>query len=218
MGHQYQACRAARGGLRLAPPWHPRPCPRIGRQRQHTAGRPTPVPAGSPWAPPPTLPPPVAHLLRRALCVLLPSRPPPQALALGQHIRSLGPTFRADAVVISPLTRALETAAGAFGVGPWQRSDPQPPFMVEQVGLGAGPLQAVGGPAREGRLPPPLAGAVGGAWQRAAGVRAHGVLRLLCTTLLRIRHQLTSGHGSMATWQARSVQHLTNEASWCVCP
>lgn len=56
-----------------------------------------------------------------------------QALALGQHIRSLGPTFRADAVVISPLTRALETAAGAFGVGPWQRSDPQPPFMVEQT-------------------------------------------------------------------------------------
>lgn len=59
-----------------------------------------------------------------------------QARALGKHIRTLGPAFRADAVIVSPLTRTLETAAGVFGAGPWQSGDPQPPLMREQVGRG----------------------------------------------------------------------------------
>lgn len=35
-----------------------------------------------------------------------------QAAALGRHIRGLGAEFRADAVVVSPLTRTLETVGG----------------------------------------------------------------------------------------------------------
>ncbi|PRW45389.1 phosphoglycerate mutase 1 isoform X2 [Chlorella sorokiniana] len=58
-----------------------------------------------------------------------------QARALGKHIRALGPAFRADAVIVSPLTRTLETAAGVFGAGPWQSGDPQPPFMLEQTAV-----------------------------------------------------------------------------------
>lgn len=40
-----------------------------------------------------------------------------QAAALRRHIQGL-PGFRADLVVVSPLTRTLETAAGVFGGGP----------------------------------------------------------------------------------------------------
>lgn len=42
-----------------------------------------------------------------------------QAHALGRHIHAMGAAFRADVVVVSPLTRTLETAAAAFGRGPW---------------------------------------------------------------------------------------------------
>ena len=42
-----------------------------------------------------------------------------QALALRAHLAGLGPAFRPGLVVVSPLTRTLETAAGVFGA-PWQ--------------------------------------------------------------------------------------------------
>ncbi|KAI7841457.1 hypothetical protein COHA_004852 [Chlorella ohadii] len=58
-----------------------------------------------------------------------------QARALGKHIRALGPAFRADAIIVSPLTRTLETAAGVFGQGAWQSGDPQPPLMLEQTAV-----------------------------------------------------------------------------------
>jgi phosphohistidine phosphatase SixA len=57
-----------------------------------------------------------------------------QAWALNWHIKQLGSRFRVDAVVVSPLTRTLETAAGVFGSGPWREgSNSQPPLMLEQV-------------------------------------------------------------------------------------
>lgn len=55
-----------------------------------------------------------------------------QAHALRGHLRSLGPAFRADVVVISPLTRTLETAAGAFGTGKWCLGDAGRAFMLPQ--------------------------------------------------------------------------------------
>jgi hypothetical protein len=36
-------------------------------------------------------------------------------------------------VIVSPLTRTLETAAGVFGAGAWQEGEQQPPLMLEQV-------------------------------------------------------------------------------------
>lgn len=74
---------------------------------------------------------PTCLLDRASPCLASCSR---QARALGKHIRALGPAFRADAIIVSPLTRTLETAAGVFGAGPWQSGDPQPPLMREQVG------------------------------------------------------------------------------------
>ncbi|KAI3425092.1 hypothetical protein D9Q98_008470 [Chlorella vulgaris] len=57
-----------------------------------------------------------------------------QAWALNWHIKQLGSRFRVDAVVVSPLTRTLETAAGVFGSGPWREgSNSQPPLMLEQT-------------------------------------------------------------------------------------
>lgn len=62
-----------------------------------------------------------------------------QAAALRRHIQQLGPAFRADVVVISPLTRTLETAAGVFGSGPWGPGDPGTPFMLPQGGINQAP-------------------------------------------------------------------------------
>ena len=56
-----------------------------------------------------------------------------QAWALNSHIRALGTAFCADLVVVSPLVRTLETAAGVFGAGRWQADEPQPPLMLVQV-------------------------------------------------------------------------------------
>jgi hypothetical protein len=39
-----------------------------------------------------------------------------RAHALGQHVKSLG--IKPQVVIVSPLTRALQTAAAAFGGGP----------------------------------------------------------------------------------------------------
>lgn len=63
-----------------------------------------------------------------------------QALVLNKHIQGLGSSFRVDAVVVSPLTRTLETAAGVFGRGRWPEGDTQPPLMVAQVRVEAGSL------------------------------------------------------------------------------
>lgn len=92
-----------------------------------------------------------------------------QARALGKHIRALGPAFRAEAVIVSPLTRTLETAAGVFGAGPWQSGDPQPPLMREQVG---------------GTGQPPASSFVQGWW----GAHAGGKM-LVCVKRM-LRHHL----------------------------
>jgi hypothetical protein len=63
-----------------------------------------------------------------------------QALALNKHIQGLGSGFQVDAVVVSPLTRTLETAAGVFGRGRWQEGDAQLPLMVAQVRVEGGSL------------------------------------------------------------------------------
>ena len=52
-----------------------------------------------------------------------------QAHALRDHIAALPEPLRVDAVIVSPLSRALETAAGAFGGGAW-RADDGPPLMA----------------------------------------------------------------------------------------
>ncbi|KAL4853906.1 Phosphoglycerate mutase-like protein [Chlorella vulgaris] len=75
----------------------------------------------------------IVHLIRHGqasmtLCWVM------QAWALNWHIKQLGSRFRVDAVVVSPLTRTLETAAGVFGSGPWREgSSSQPPLMLEQT-------------------------------------------------------------------------------------
>lgn len=58
-----------------------------------------------------------------------------QALGLRQHIRQLGDSFQVDVVIISPLTRTLETAAGVFGTGAWRQGDEAPAFMLPQSGV-----------------------------------------------------------------------------------
>lgn len=56
-----------------------------------------------------------------------------QARKLNSHIKQLGSRFRADAIIVSPLMRTLETAAGVFGSGLWQEDDLPPPLMLRQV-------------------------------------------------------------------------------------
>lgn len=55
-----------------------------------------------------------------------------QARKLNSHIKQLGSRFRADAIIVSPLMRTLETAAGVFGSGLWQEDDLPPPLMLRQ--------------------------------------------------------------------------------------
>ena len=54
-----------------------------------------------------------------------------QAAALKQHNQSQ-PDVRPEVVIVSPMTRAIETAVGAFGGGKWQNGDHSQPLMVEQ--------------------------------------------------------------------------------------
>ncbi len=73
-----------------------------------------------------------------------------QAERLGKHVAARG--LRPQLVVVSPLTRALQTAAAAFGTGPHEPSaSSEPPLMVayeaiegEQVAHGA--ISAKGAP------------------------------------------------------------------------
>ena len=53
-----------------------------------------------------------------------------QAHALRDHIAALPEPLLVDAVIVSPLSRALETAAGAFGGGAWRSADDGPPLMA----------------------------------------------------------------------------------------
>lgn len=53
-----------------------------------------------------------------------------QAHALRDHIAALPEPLRVDAVIVSPLSRALETAAGAFGGGAWRSAEDGPPLMA----------------------------------------------------------------------------------------
>lgn len=56
-----------------------------------------------------------------------------QAHALGRHMRGQAPTSGVQLVVVSPLVRALETAAGVFGLDPGQcGSEPPTWLMAEQ--------------------------------------------------------------------------------------
>ena len=67
-----------------------------------------------------------------------PTRPPlHQAHALGRHMHSMPPTNGVQLVVVSPLTRTLETAAGVFGVDPSTGATLEPPAILL--------LQLVGG-------------------------------------------------------------------------
>ena len=49
-----------------------------------------------------------------------------------QHIKALPESIDLQAVIISPLTRALETAIGAFGGDDWTEGDAFEPLMVAQ--------------------------------------------------------------------------------------
>jgi hypothetical protein len=53
-----------------------------------------------------------------------------QAHALRAHIRSLPEPLGVDAVIVSPLTRALETAVGVFGGVEWRPSAGGTPLMT----------------------------------------------------------------------------------------
>ncbi|KAK9809580.1 hypothetical protein WJX73_004066 [Symbiochloris irregularis] len=55
-----------------------------------------------------------------------------QARKLREHIQSLPDSLQLQAVVISPLTRAIETAIGAFGGGAWTSADSDKPLMLAQ--------------------------------------------------------------------------------------
>ena len=46
-----------------------------------------------------------------------------QTAALKRHLAGLPQPFRVDVVIVSPLTRTLETAAGVFGGGDWTAAD-----------------------------------------------------------------------------------------------
>lgn len=50
---------------------------------------------------------------------------------LKQHIQQQ-PEIRPEVVIVSPMTRAIETAIGAFGGGQWKQGDDKNPLMREQ--------------------------------------------------------------------------------------
>lgn len=55
-----------------------------------------------------------------------------QAAALRRHV--LGqPGVRPQVIIVSPMTRAIETAIGAFGGDKWETTDSNPPLMLEQA-------------------------------------------------------------------------------------
>ena len=55
-----------------------------------------------------------------------------QAHALRDHIAGQPESMEVDAVIVSPLSRALQTAVGAFGHSPWQGAKDGPALMIQQ--------------------------------------------------------------------------------------
>lgn len=55
-----------------------------------------------------------------------------QAAALKRHNQKQ-PDVQPEVVIVSPMTRAIETAIGAFGGGKWQNGDSKKPLMIEQA-------------------------------------------------------------------------------------
>ncbi|KAK9915171.1 hypothetical protein WJX75_005575 [Coccomyxa subellipsoidea] len=55
-----------------------------------------------------------------------------QAHALRKHLAKLPEPLNVEAVIVSPLSRALQTAVGAFGGDAWQPNDPDEALMVAQ--------------------------------------------------------------------------------------
>ncbi|KAK9830223.1 hypothetical protein WJX72_010435 [[Myrmecia] bisecta] len=56
-----------------------------------------------------------------------------QAEALNRHIGKLPQALHLDVVVVSPLTRAIETAVGAFSQRQWQQGEAKAPLMLAQT-------------------------------------------------------------------------------------
>lgn len=74
-----------------------------------------------------------------------PDHPEPQAFALGAHMQRLHSTAQADVVIVSPLTRALETAAAVFGN---HQIDAAEADSVDSVLMHARPMIKVSGNVR----------------------------------------------------------------------
>ncbi len=70
----------------------------------------------------------MSHIVNVLPCLL-------QAHALQKHIAQLPDPLNIEAVIVSPLSRALQTAVGAFGGGSCQRGDSDKILMVAQDGI-----------------------------------------------------------------------------------
>ena len=57
-----------------------------------------------------------------------------QAAALKRHNKT-EPNVRPEVIIVSPMTRAIETAIGAFGGDKWQEGGKAAPLMVEQKAI-----------------------------------------------------------------------------------
>eukprot|EP00850_Spirogloea_muscicola_P023171 SM000334S12540 [mRNA] locus=s334:51136:53698:- [translate_table: standard] len=70
-----------------------------------------------------------------------------QTTALKNHIHNLPGGLQVDLVVVSPLMRTLQTAAGVFGSGKVVDGDSQTPLMLSNVGKSeVGPISSKGCP------------------------------------------------------------------------
>lgn len=58
-----------------------------------------------------------------------------QAYQLRKHVSELPNSLQLQAVIVSPLTRAIETAIGAFGGAVCQEGDTVKPLMIAQNAL-----------------------------------------------------------------------------------
>ncbi|KAL6767418.1 hypothetical protein ACKKBF_B35155 [Auxenochlorella protothecoides x Auxenochlorella symbiontica] len=56
-----------------------------------------------------------------------------QARQLGEELRSTAAYQAPDVVIVSPLTRALETAAGVYGIARWTADSTTKPLMLPQA-------------------------------------------------------------------------------------
>lgn len=56
-----------------------------------------------------------------------------QARQLGEELRSTAAYQAPEIVIVSPLTRALETAAGVYGIARWTADSTTKPLMLPQA-------------------------------------------------------------------------------------